>query len=293
MSMELNGVSPFPKGKRRMEMEKFICTTCGVQYLESAGPPDFCEICTEERQYVNPYGQEWTTLDDMRVSGKFTNEIMKMEEGLYRITTVPEFGIGQSAFLVQDDGFNVLWDCITFLDDETERKIKELGTIDAIALSHPHYYSTQAEWAEAFECPIYIHEDDRQWVMEPSDRIILWTGEQLELSGNLVLHRLGGHFKGGAVLHWPSGNNMRGVMLSGDIIQVVADTNWVSFMYSYPNLIPLPAGKVREIADRVKTLRFYRLYNAFQKVVKENANEAVQRSAKRYISALEGTLFET
>jgi len=74
---------------------------------------------------------------------------------------------------------------------------------------------------------------------------------------------------------------------------VVADTNWVSFMYSYPNLIPLPAAKVKEIADRVEPLHFDRLYNAFDRVVKQNAKEAVRRSAERYVRALEGKLFQT
>lgn len=64
-------------------------------------------------------------------------------------------------------------------------------------------------------------------------------------------------------------------------------------MYSYPNLIPLPARKVEEMANRVKPLQFNRLYNAFHGVVKENANEAVERSAERYIKAVEGKLFRT
>lgn len=81
--------------------------------------------------------------------------------------------------------------------------------------------------------------------------------------------------------------------MTGDIITVAADQNWVSFMYSYPNLIPLPASKVEEIAAKVKPLQFNRLYNAFSKVVRENAGEAVQRSAERYIKALNSELFHT
>lgn len=101
---------------------------------------------------MNPNGQEWTSLDAMQASGDFHNEIVKMEQHLYRITTIPEFGIGQSAFLIQGEAFNVLWDCVTYLDEETENGIKKLGGIDAIAISHPHYYSAQVEWAETFEC---------------------------------------------------------------------------------------------------------------------------------------------
>lgn len=274
-------------------MNNYICETCGVQYKSSVEAPEQCMICTEERQYVNPSGQSWTTLANMQQSNEYKNEIVLEEKGLYSIVTKPEFAIGQTAYLIQTEGFNVLWDCITYLDKQTIQQINERGGIQAIALSHPHYYSTQVEWAEAFNVPIYIHEDDKEWVMRPSDKIIFWSGESLELHKGIVLHRLGGHFKGGAVLEWKEGNNQKGILLTGDIIQVVADRQWVSFMYSYPNLIPLPVSKVQEIADIVKELKFDRLYNAFHRIIKEDANISVQKSAKRYIQALNGTLFNT
>lgn len=274
-------------------MNKYICTTCGVQYPASEEEPTSCLICKEERQYVNPNGQQWTTLEAMLEAGTYHNEITKEEEGLYSIKTYPQVGIGQTAYLVQENGFNILWDCITYLDEQTVEKIQALGGIDAIALSHPHYYSTMADWAKTFNVPVYVHEDDQQWVMEPSEKITFWSGEKLELEQGITLHRLGGHFQGGAVLHWENGQGGKGVLLTGDIIQVVADEDWVSFMYSYPNLIPLPANKVQQIAEKVMDIPFERIYNAFHKIVKTNANEAVQRSAKRYIEALEGRLFST
>ncbi|RBN38819.1 hypothetical protein DMN50_23455, partial [Priestia megaterium] len=158
---------------------------------------------------------------------------------------------------------------------------------------HPHYYSTQVEWAETFNAPIYIHEDDKEWIVRQSDKIKFWSGESLELTNGITLYRLGGHFKGGAVLHWKNGDNNKGILFTGDIMQVAADRHWVSFMYSYPNFIPLPASKVREMADKVKDLSFNRIYNAFNRVVMENAEQAVQKSADRYIKAIEGTLFNT
>ena len=276
----------------KLDMENFICTTCGVQYEGSMNHPNSCLICNEERQYVNQNGQSWTTLESMRM-GTYQNNIILEEEGLFSIKTTPKFGIGQTAYLIQMDGFNILWDCITLLDDQTIEAINLLGGIDAIALSHPHYYSSQIEWAEAFDVPIYIHEDDREWVVRNSDRIIFWSGETHELHKEIVLHRLGGHFKGGAVLEWKNGNNQKGILLTGDIIQVVADPNWVSFMYSYPNLIPLPASKVQDISNAVNELTFDRIYNAFHGVVKDNAKNVVRKSALRYIDALNGKLFNT
>jgi len=270
----------------------YICETCGVQYEGSTESPELCTICNEERQYVNPKGQSWTTLGEMSKNG-YKNNLNLEETGLYSLKTTPDFGIGQTAYIVQSEGFNMMWDCITYIDEATIKRIEDLGGLQAIALSHPHYYSTQVVWAEIFNAPIYIHEDDKEWVTRRSDKIIFWSGESLELDKGKVIHRLGGHFKGGSVLEWKNGNEQKGILLSGDIIQVVADREWVSFMYSYPNLIPLPVSKVQEIAKRVNELKFDRLYNAFYRIVKEDAKNAVQKSADRYIAALNGTLFNT
>jgi glyoxylase-like metal-dependent hydrolase (beta-lactamase superfamily II) len=181
----------------------------------------------------------------------------------------------------------VLWDCIALLDEATERTIDALGGLSAIAISHPHYYTTMVEWARAFDVPVYLHEADRAWVMRPDERLRFWSGETLEIGDGLTLVRLGGHFEGGQVLHWREGAEGRGALLTGDIIQVVADTRWVSFMYSYPNLIPLPAGEVRRIAETAEPLEFDALYGAWWgREIRSDAKAAVRRSAERYVTAL-------
>ncbi|WP_335870990.1 hypothetical protein [Bacillus sp. 2205SS5-2] len=274
-------------------MEKYICTTCGTQYPPSSQLPSHCVICSEERQYVNPEGQKWTTLTHMLESQTYNNSFQSEQKGLTSLTTEPRFGIGQTAYVVEEKGFRLLWDCLSYLDQDTKHRLLLEGGLDAIALSHPHYYSTQVEWAEAFNCPIYIHEDDKQWVQRPSDQIIFWSGETNKLSKGITLHRLGGHFKGGAVLHFVRSDEKMGILLSGDIIQVVADNNWVSFMYSYPNLIPLPGSTVERIAHKVKPLPFSQLYNAFQGKIPSDADQIIQKSAQRYIAALNGEWFQT
>src|SRR6266700_4591831 len=114
------------------------------------------------------------------------------------------------------------------------------------------------EWAERFDAPIYLHESNRRWVMRPSERIAFWSGDLLKLPGDISVVRLGGHFPGSTVLHWTSGAGGRSVLLTGDTIYVVVDRNWVSFMYSYPNLIPLPASEVRRIRDAINPYHFER-----------------------------------
>jgi len=221
-------------------------------------------------------------------SGDSHNVFKEYEPGLTGIGTEPTFAIGQRALLLQTDQGNILWDCITYLDDDTVAVIQQRGGLKAIAISHPHFYTSMVEWAEQFDAPIYLHEANRRWVMRPSERITFWSGETHHLWNGVTLLRLGGHFPGGTVLYWPQGADGKGVLLSGDIIQVVADRRWVSFMYSYPNLIPLPADKVLRIRETIEPYQFERLYGAWwERVVAQDAHQAVMRSAERYIQALD------
>ena len=70
----------------------------------------------------------------------------------------------------------MLWDCITVLDDDTRAHIRSLGGIRAIAVSHPHFYTRMADWAEEFDAIVYVHAADKQFIVTPSERISYWTG---------------------------------------------------------------------------------------------------------------------
>jgi glyoxylase-like metal-dependent hydrolase (beta-lactamase superfamily II) len=268
-------------------VKHWLCKTCGVQFAASEQPPQICPICSDERQYVGYEGQQWTTLDQMHSEG-FRNQFKEHEEGLTGIGTTPSFAIGQRALLVQSEQGNILWDCISLIDDETVTRINQLGGLSTIAISHPHFYSSMVEWATRFDVPIYLHEADRRWVMRPDKHLRFWSGDIHPLTPDITLYRLGGHFPGSSVLHWQKGAGGQGVLLTGDTIQVVADRRWLTFLYSYPNEIPLPASEVARISQAVAPLRFEQLYGGwFEKVVARDAHNAVQRSAERYIRALE------
>jgi len=268
------------------QLTHFICRTCGTQFPASEQPPAHCPICEDERQYVGPNGQQWTTLDALQADHH--NLIRTVEPGLTGIGTLPTFAIGQRALLVQTPEGNVLWDCISLIDETTITTLKALGGVQAIAISHPHYYSSMVEWAHAFDAEIYLHAADRDGVMRPEASINFWVGETLPLPGGLTLIRCGGHFPGGTVLHWPAGADGRGALLTGDIINVVADRRYVSFMYSFPNLIPLSPAAVRRVVAAVEPFAYDRIYSAWwERVTPTNGKAAVQRSAERYIAAIE------
>ena len=257
-----------------------ICVTCGVQFAPTEAAPADCPVCADERQYVRWSGQEWTTLDELRRDHH--NEIRE-DLGLTGIGTKPSFAIGQRALLVRSPQGNVLWDCITLIDDATVAAVRSLGGIRAIAISHPHYYSSMVEWSRAFDAPVYLHFADRRWVMRPDERIEFWDGESRGLWDGMTLIRAGGHFEGGTVLHWPAGAQRRGALLCGDVVQVAQDRRWVSFMYSYPNYVPLSAAEVDRIVAAVEPFEFDRMYGAWwDRDVESDAGGALRRSAERY-----------
>jgi hypothetical protein len=268
-------------------MARYICLTCGVEYPDSDQPPAECPICLDERQYVGHQGQRWTTVDELRDSGH-TNTIREEEPGLVSIRTQPQVGIGQRALLVQTPNGNVLWDCISYLDDATIAEVRNRGGIQAIAISHPHFYSANISWSEAFDdAPVYLHAADREWCMFEHPNVVHWESDAIEPVPGVSLVHLGGHFEGAQVLHWPGGDEGRGVLLSGDTVAVVMDRRYVSFMYSYPNEIPLSEAAIARIAERLSHYQFNRIYGAFPgRTVAEDGNAAVARSADRYIDNL-------
>jgi glyoxylase-like metal-dependent hydrolase (beta-lactamase superfamily II) len=264
-------------------VENFICIQCGTQFDETAQPPPSCPICEDERQFVRHAGQEWSTLN--RLARDHRNRIEDEAPRLLGIGTEPEFAIGQRALLLQSPGGNLLWDCISLLDGETIAEVNARGGIRAIAISHPHFYSSMIEWADRFDAQIFLHAADREWVMRKNPRIQFWEGATLSLCDDLTLINCGGHFEGGTVLHRP-GANGTGALLTGDIITVVQDRRYVSFMRSYPNLIPLGAAAIRRIVERIEPFSFDQIYGGWwQANVLSDAKAAVTRSAERYLRA--------
>lgn len=269
-----------------------ICSTCGVQYGAASAGTQICMICEDERQYVGLEGQKWTTLEVLRSGHE--NVILEEESRLSSFVTTPKFGIGQRALLIKSPGGNILWDCISLIDEKTISAVEKLGGIAAVAISHPHYYSSMIEWSRAFGgVPVYVHDSDRRWVARPDPAVSYWTGESLPLHDSITLIRCGGHFDGATVLHWPAGAEGRGVILAGDVLQVCPDRRHVSFMYSYPNYIPLPAHAVRRALAAVEPFAFDRIYGFTTGLqIDRDAKEAVNRSADRYLKAIGAILDE-
>lgn len=269
-----------------MSTTGFICVTCGAQFPPSTAAPDRCPVCEDERQYIARDGQQWITLPDLQRAHR--NQILDVAPGVVGIATEPRFAIGQQAHLISTPAGNILWNCIALLDDATITAIRQRGGVAAIAISHPHFFTSMVEWGNAFDVPILIHADDRDWVLRPDPRIQFWDQEShqpLPGSGLTLIH-CGGHFPGSCVLHNAAGD---GALFTGDTISVTADRRWVTFMYSYPNSIPLDAAAVWQIVAAIDDYPYEQLYGGWDgDVVARAAKAAVHRSARRYVAHLRG-----
>ena len=245
-------------------------------------------ICSDPRQYVGWQGQQWATLEELRAEGHRT-EVREVERGLLGIGVTPSLGIGQRSLLVQGAAGNVLWDVPGFVDEAAMKTVADRGGLVAVSASHPHFYGVIAEWADAFDAPIILPGADRRWLVRPSHRVE-WYEDTHKVGPDVTLVRTGGHFPGSAVLHWTGAGDGEGVLLSGDTVTVVQDREWVSFMWSYPNLIPLDATLLDGIERALAPLSFDRVYGGWWgRAVVGDAKAAVARSLDRYRTAIADT----
>lgn len=265
----------------------WICATCAVETAGLPEPPTQCAICEDDRQWVPAEGQQWTTLTALQDKGTRIT-ITEVEPDLWGLHAEPSVGIGQQTMVVRTPEGTVLFDCVGYLDDDAVRFVRSLGPTLAVAASHPHMYGAQTEWARALgDVPVLIAEPDRDWVRRP-DPLVEFYADRRELAPGLTLHRVGGHFRGQAVLEWAAGNEGRGVLLAADAIFPNPDRKTVSFLRSYPNRIPLSGNVVQRIAAQVEGLHFDRLYNNFGAVVPSDAKRIVRFSADRHAAWVRG-----
>ncbi|WP_020143297.1 hydrolase [Terracoccus sp. 273MFTsu3.1] len=265
----------------------WICATCAVETDDLTEPPDACAVCEDERQWVPEQGQRWTTVGQLRKAGTRIR-VEVVEDDLWGLRAEPEVGIGQQTMVVRVPEGVLLFDCVGYIDDAAVELVLSLGPTLAVAASHPHMYGVQTEWARALGgVPVLVAAPDAEWVRRRDPLVELYD-EQRQVAPGLTLHRVGGHFRGQAVVEWTAGAEGRGVLLAGDAVFPNPDRRSMSFMRSYPNRIPLSGNIVQRVAGRLETLHFDRLYNNFGTVVPSGAKAMLRRSADRHAAWTRG-----
>jgi glyoxylase-like metal-dependent hydrolase (beta-lactamase superfamily II) len=228
-------------------------------------------------------GQKWTSYTELSKTKSI--RFGKLLPNVYDLRISPAFGIAQRAHLILSPAGNILWDCLPYLDEATVAFVRSKGGIKGIAISHPHYYSLMSDWAETFDCPIYLHQADKEWVMDHNERIVFFDGDKQALWDGIEIIHTAGHFAGSTVLYVPkAGNGNTGNLFIGDTLQISQSRQFISMMHSYPNQIPLPLKDILYIQRRIDPLIFDGMYGAFEwQNILFGAKEIFERSVKRYV----------
>jgi hypothetical protein len=265
----------------------WICPACGANHPPAGSPPARCAICEDERQWVAPAGQRWTTMTALAQSGSHT-VVGEIEPDLIGIGVEPDIGVGQRGLLVRTPEGNLLWDPPPFIDEAAIRAVRDAGRLRAVSASHPHMYGAIVQWSRTFDVPMLLAEADLAWLMRPDGAVRPWSGT-LDVLPGVTLIQCGGHFAGSAVVHWAAGAQGRGALLTGDTMFVAPGEDRISFAYSAPNRLPLGEPAVRAIVDAVAPYAFDRVYGGWwTPVLRHDAQPVLERSARRYIELLRG-----
>ncbi len=271
----------------------WICRTCGNQYSRTPQPPPECRICTDDRQYVPEDGQRWTSLEELAAEGHRT-VWADVEPGIRELTVEPALGIGHRGLLVDTPAGAVLWDPPGFLDDAAVEAVREVGGLAGVARSHPHLCGVQIEWSARFRgsdgrgAPVWIPRRDAAWVLRPDDAV-RWWDDRADVAPGVTLVRCGGHFAGSAVLHVAAAAGGRGALLVGDTVMVLPGHRRVSFMRSYPMLLPLPERYLDRLLAALEPLPYDRIHGGWSgRTVEAAAKEVLGTSAERYRAWLTG-----
>jgi len=234
---------------------------------------------------VLPSGPAWTTTDELVATGH-TLAATELEPGLWGLRPEPKVGIGQTALLVQNEGGNLLYDVPAFVPPDALAAVCDLGGVAAIIASHPHMYGSQVAWSRALGgVPVYVARKDAGWVQRTDPAIVHWS-DPFEIVPGLRARQVGGHFPGQTIVHWP-GADGAGVLLAGDACSVRPDGN-VTFLRSYPNVIPMSPRGVEQIVAGFDAFGYDRLYDNFAGRLDADAPRIVRFSAERYLAWVSG-----
>ena len=219
-------------------MSVFVCRTCAVEQPDTDKPAAVCAICSDERQYVRPTGQRWTTLEELAAAGH-RGTVSEVEPGVYGITIEPSVGIGQRGLLVQTPSGNLLWDPNGYVDDDL------VATTTGGVAAGACQPSTHVRGAGRVVAPVWRRaglcaSGRPEWVQRDDPVVTIWE-EKTEVLPGVCSIELAATSPVVRSFLWADG---RGVLLTGDTVAGTPDEHWVSFMRSFPNKIPLSAAVV-------------------------------------------------
>lgn len=262
-----------------------ICLTCGTQF--ETVPVGDCPVCADDRQYVDWSGQRWAT--HSALAARHTIRIER-DGDLWGVGLHDPFAIPQRALLAPTSIGNVMWDCLSVVTPDGVERLEQLGGVELIAISHPHFYAAMVEWSDALGgVPVMVHHADRTWIRRSSPNVRTWSGDRLDLAADATLVHLPGHFPGSAALLHRDPTTHRRSLLVGDSLMVGRDRRQISLVHSVPNHIPVGPHVVRDVQRRLADLDFDDVYGyTWGLNILGGARQVVDRSLMRYLDTITG-----
>lgn len=277
------------------EQDLPICVACMTQY---STPRSECPICLDPRQFVPATGQSWTSLRKL-AEEKHTNKIVadQQDERVCFILTEPSTGIGQTPILIKTSRATYMWDCNAFLSENLFNQLTTMQPpLKAIAISHPHFFSTSLTWSRCLKVPLILAAADKHWFQRLSDvkeGEIEWVHNVASLEDGVTMIQCGGHFPGSSVLHWDrslepefeSDKHCRtGIILCSDTAMIQPTQQGFTFQWSVPNMIPLNPHEMKGIADRLRDVPFEQATSTWpHRFVRKNAREILLDSIQKQL----------
>src|SRR6266513_3088191 len=150
-----------------------VCAACGNHFPDPR--PGVCVVCADERQWLPPGGQRWTTLAELAAAGH-SSDVREVEPGLTGIGTNPPVAIGQRSLVVATPAGNILWDPSGFIDEAAVAAVRAAGGLTFVTASHPHFYGAIASWADGADGRGALFSGDTIFVTPGEDRVtFVWS----------------------------------------------------------------------------------------------------------------------
>lgn len=243
-----------------MPLKPYACANCGHWQRYFAPPPD-CPVCTDTRNDLPEDGWRFLSVEEVRPT--LQGHWRRLERDMVAFSVSPPLGLNGTGWLLLHPEGNIAFEAAPFYTDAMLAEIERLGGIRFLAASHVHGYGALWQLQDVFRPEVLaIQKEDLR--LTKAFRVTWPYDEALEIRPGLVLHHVGGHYEGQAVLH----DAGRRILFCGDAFKVDQDaagnSTAVSTHKAFHKSIPLTPGEIRRYREVIAALDFDTVCTPFE-----------------------------
>ena len=243
-----------------MPLSHYACANCGFWQLHFAVPPD-CPVCTDVRNDLPEDG--WHFLPEAEVAVSHQTSWRQVAPDLWAFATTPHLGLAGTGWLIVREGGNIAFEAAPYYSVAALEQVRALGGVRFLAASHAHGYGALFQLQREF-APELLAIQREDLGMTKAFRVTSPYDDQLELAPGYVLHQVGGHYAGQAVLHDRHGRRL----FCGDMFKIDQDEHGrsqaISSHKAFHKDIPLTHAELRRYRDVIAPLDFDAVLTPFE-----------------------------